>query len=257
MTFNTVGGPIPATELAIADDGEILLRSPAVFHGYYRNEEATRDAVDNDGWLHTGDAGYLDDDDNLIVIDRAKDVRRAPDGTQFSPAFIENKIKFSPYVEEAVVFGGDTSARPVITALITIDMGTVGAWAEREHISYTTYTDLAQKPAVYQLIADEVHRANRDLPEGVRIHRFLLLHKQLDPDDEEITRTRKVRRGVISERYGDLIDALYGDADSVTVRSTVTYQDGTTAERKIELTVMAMAGFTPADKRRRFAWSGR
>ncbi|HEX6197313.1 MAG TPA: AMP-binding protein [Jiangellaceae bacterium] len=257
VTFNTVGGPIPATELAIADDGEILLRSPAVFHGYYRNEEATRDAVDEDGWLHTGDAGYLDDDDSLIVIDRAKDVRRAPDGTQFSPAFIENKIKFSPYVEEAVVFGGDTSARPVITALITIDMGTVGAWAEREHISYTTYTDLAQKPAVYQLIADEVHRANRDLPESVRIHRFLLLHKQLDPDDEEITRTRKVRRGVISERYGELIDALYGDADSVTVRSTVTYQDGTTAERKIELTVMAMAGFTPADKRRRFAWSGR
>jgi long-chain acyl-CoA synthetase len=257
VTFNTVGGPIPATELAIADDGEILLRSPAVFQGYHRNEEATRSAVDEDGWLHTGDAGYLDNDDNLIVIDRAKDVRRAPDGTQFSPAFIENKIKFSPYVEEAVVFGGDASARPVITAMITIDMGTVGAWAEHEHISYTTYTDLAQKPSVYQLIGGEVHRANQDLPESVRIHRFLLLHKQLDPDDEEITRTRKVRRGVISERYGELIDALYGDADSVAVRSTVTYQDGTTAERKIELTVMAMAGFTPAGKRRRFAWSGR
>jgi long-chain acyl-CoA synthetase len=259
VTFNTVGGPIPATELAIADDGEILLRSPAVFQGYYRNEEASRDAIDQDRWLHTGDAGFVDENDHLVVIDRAKDVMRAPDGTQFSPAFIENKIKFSPYVEEVVAFGGDVagSARQFITAMITIDMRTVGAWAEREHLSYTTYTDLAQKPAVYQLIAEEVHRANQDLPESVRVRRFLLLHKQLDPDDEEITRTRKVRRGVISERYGELIEALYGDADSVTVRSTVTYQDGTTAERKIELAILTMDGFTPAPKRRRFAWSGR
>ena len=259
VSFNTVGGPIPATELAIADDGEILLRSPAVFQGYYRNEEASRDAIDQDGWLHTGDAGFVDENDNLVVIDRAKDVMRAPDGTQFSPAFIENKIKFSPYVEEVVAFGGDVagSARQFITAMITIDMRTVGAWAEREHLSYTTYTDLAQKPAVYQLIAEEVHRANQDLPESVRVRRFLLLHKQLDPDDEEITRTRKVRRGVIGERYGELIDALYGDADSVTVRSTVTYQDGTSAERKIELAILTMDGFTPAPKRRRFAWSGR
>jgi long-chain acyl-CoA synthetase len=259
VTFNTVGGPIPATELAIADDGEILLRSPAVFQGYYRNEEASRDAIDQDGWLHTGDAGFVDENDHLVVIDRAKDVMRAPDGTQFSPAFIENKIKFSPYVEEVVAFGGDVagSDRQFITAMIMIDMRTVGAWAEREHLSYTTYTDLAQKPAVYQLIAEEVHRANQDLPESVRVRRFLLLHKQLDPDDEEITRTRKVRRGVIGERYGELIDALYGDADSVTVRSTVTYQDGTSAERKIELAILTMAGFTPAPKRRRFAWSGR
>jgi long-chain acyl-CoA synthetase len=259
VTFNTVGGPIPATELAIADDGEILLRSPAVFQGYYRNEEASRDAIDQDGWLHTGDAGFVDENDHLVVIDRAKDVMRAPDGTQFSPAFIENKIKFSPYVEEVVAFGGDVagSDRQFITAMIMIDMRTVGAWAEREHLSYTTYTDLAQKPAVYQLIAEEVHRANQDLPESVRVRRFLLLHKQLDPDDEEITRTRKVRRGVISERYGELIEALYGDADSLTVRSTVTYQDGTTAERKIELAILTMDGFTPAPKRRRFAWSGR
>jgi long-chain acyl-CoA synthetase len=259
VAFNTVGGPIPATELAIADDGEILLRSPAVFQGYYRNEEAGREAVDEDGWLHTGDAGYVDQDDHLVVIDRAKDVMRTSDGTQFSPAFIENKIKFSAYVEEVVAFGGDVggSTGPFITTMITIDMRTVGAWAEREHLSYTTYTDLAQKPAVYQLIAEEVHRANQDLPDSIQVRRFLLLHKQLDPDDEEITRTRKVRRGVINERYGDLIEALYGDADSATVTSTVTYQDGTTAERKIELTILAMDGFTPAPKRRRFAWSGR
>ncbi|MFW6203464.1 MAG: AMP-binding protein [Actinomycetota bacterium] len=259
LRFNTVGGPIPATELAIADDGEILLRSPAVFQGYYRNEEASREAVDHDGWLHTGDAGYLDEHDHLVVIDRASDVMVAPDGTRFSPAFIENKLKFSPYVEEAVVFGGeaDGTPRPYIAAMITIDMQTVGAWAERSHLSYTTYTDLAQKPAVYQLIAEEVHHANQDLPESIRVRRFLLLHKQLDPDDEEITRTRKVRRGVIVERYGDLVDALYGDADSVSVTSTITYQDGTTAERTIALTILTMDGFTPATTRRGFAWSGR
>jgi long-chain acyl-CoA synthetase len=255
VKFNTVGTPIPATEAMIADDGEILLRSPAVFQGYYRNEEATKDAVDAAGWLHTGDAGYLDDDRHIVVIDRAKDVLAAPDGTRFSPAFIENKIKFSPYVEEAVVFGGED--RPSINAMITIDMQTVGAWAEREHLSYTTYTDLAQKPAVYQLIAEEVDRANEDLPESIRVRRFLLLHKQLDPDDEEITRTRKVRRGVINERYGELIEALYGDEDQVTVTSMITYQDGSTTERRIELKITSMERFTPAPQRRRFAWSGR
>jgi long-chain acyl-CoA synthetase len=255
IKFSTVGGPIPGTDLTVAGDGEILLRAPAVFHGYYRNEEDTREALDADGWLHTGDAGYLDADDHLVVIDRAKDVLEAADGTRFSPAFIENKIKFSPYVEEAVVFGGED--RPFITAMVTIDMQTVGAWAEREHLSYTTYTDLAQKPAVYEMLTEEVHRANQDLPESIRVHRFLLLHKQLDPDDEEITRTRKVRRGVINERYGELIDALYADVDTVTVTSTVTYQDGTTIDRKIALAIQSMVGFTPSAKRRRFAWSGR
>jgi long-chain acyl-CoA synthetase len=256
VKFNTVGTPIPATEIMVAADGEILLRSPAVFQGYYRNEEASRSAVDDSGWLHTGDAGYLDDDDHLVVIDRAKDVMVAPDGTRFSPAFIENKIKFSPYVEEAVVFGGETGGvtRPYLTAMITIDMQTVGAWAEKAHLSYTTYTDLAQKRAVYQLVAEQIHDANQDLPVSIQIRRFLLLHKQLDPDDEEITRTRKVRRGLINERYGPLIEALYGDADSVAVSSTITYQDGAVAERTIGLTVYSMDDFTPPPRRRRFAW---
>jgi long-chain acyl-CoA synthetase len=259
VRFHTVGLPIPATEVRVAEDGEILLRSPAVFQGYYRNEEATRRALETDGWLHTGDAGYLDDDGHLVVIDRASDVMRAPDGTRFSPAFIENKVKFSPYVDEAVVFGGDAggSDRPYLTAMITIDLQTVGAWAERQHLSYTTYTDLAEKPAVYRLIAEEVDRANRDLPGSIRIRRFLLLHKQLDPDDEEITRTRKVRRGLITQRYGDLIAALYGDADSVAVTSTVTYQDGTSTQRTIRLAVWSMDGFTPAPGRREFAWHRR
>ena len=268
VRFNTVGTPIPATELKIADDGEILLRSPAVFQGYYRNEEASREAVDAEGWLHTGDAGYLESRgsgpggvggsspprqtvDHLVVIDRAKDVMQAPDGTRFSPAFIENKIKFSPYVEEAVVFGGSehsggseplgTPRRSYITAMVTIDMHTVGAWAEREHISYTTYTDLAQKPAVYELLAEEVHRANQDLPESIRVHRSLLLHKQLDPDDEEITRTRKVRRGYIAQKYAALIDALYSDRDHLTVEAQVTYEDGRTARIRADVQIREVA----------------
>jgi long-chain acyl-CoA synthetase len=251
VRFATVGTPIPGTELGIAENGEILLRSPAVFEGYYENPEATREALDADGWLHTGDAGYLEEG-HLVVIDRAKDVMEMADGTRFSPAFIENKLKFSPYVEEAVVFGGEW---PYVAAIITIDAQTVGTWAEREHLGYTTYTDLAQKPEVYQLVADDVEQANQDLPEGARVRRFVLLHKQLDPDDEEITRTRKVRRRTINRRYGQIIEALYGDEDQVRVATTITYQDGSTAEREIALRIMSMDAFTPSDERRRHAWS--
>jgi long-chain acyl-CoA synthetase len=253
IRFNTVGLPIPGTELKIADDGEILLRSPAVFKGFFRNDEATTEAL-RDGWLHTGDAGYLEDDGHLVVIDRAKDVMEARDGTLFSPAFVENKLKFSQHVEEAVVFGG--AERPYVTAMISIDGETVGTWAEREHISYTTYTDLAQKPEVYELIEQAVRRANKDLPESVRVRRFLLLHKQLDADDEELTRTRKVRRTTISDRYGGIIEALYSDAPSVTVTSVVTYQDGTRAEREISLRIEAVDGAAPPRARRRRALAG-
>jgi long-chain acyl-CoA synthetase len=239
VRFNTVGTPLPGTELEIADDGEIRLRSPAVFAGYFRDEGATNDAVD-EGWLCTGDAGYLDDDGQLVVIDRAKDVMQARDGTPFSPGFVETKLKFSPYVQEAVVFGGD---RPYVTAMVSIDMANVGTWAERNSISYTTYTDLAQKQRVYELIGEAIARANEDLPESVRVSRYVLLHKELDADDEELTRTRKVRRGTINERYAPIVDALYDEgADSVVVRAAVTYQDGSRVERELDLRIQAMNG---------------
>lgn len=268
IRFSTVGVPIPGTDLRIADDGEILLRSPAVFQGYYRNDEDTAAALDAEGWLHTGDAGYLDDG-HLVVIDRAKDVVESSDGTRFSPAFIENKLKFSPFVEEAVVFAGPTAGggdragddredRSAITAMLTIDPQTVGTWAEQRHLGYTTYTDLAGKAEVYDLIAEEVDRANADLPEAVRVRRFVLLHKQLDPDDDEITRTRKVRRRTINERYGEIIEALYADADAITVTSVVTYQDGSRVERRINLRLLSMDEFTPQPtKGRRLVWSAR
>ncbi len=255
VAFHTVGEPNPGTEMQLTQDGEILLRSPAVFLGYYLNPEATTEALDSEGWLHTGDAGFLEENDHLVVIDRAKDVMHLPDGTAFSPAFIENKLKFSQFVEEAVVFGGN---EPFVAAIVTIDGETTGTWAEQEHLGYTTYTDLAQKDETYDLVAEDVHRANRDLPEAARVKRFLLLHKQLDPDDEEITRTRKVRRGVIQDRYDELIAALYDTSrDSVRVVTTITYQDGTTADREVDLRIVSMDRFTPSGARRRYAWSRR
>ncbi len=225
VKFQTVGVPVPGTEIRIADNGEILTKSPAVFIGYYKNPEATAETL-VDGWLHSGDAGYLDADGHLIVIDRAKDVMTLHDGTKFSPQFLENKLKWSPYVREAVVFGGDW---PFVTALVTIDFANAGKWAEKRQLAYTTFTDLSQKPEVYALVRDHVARINADLPEAARIQRFLLLHKELDADDAELTRTRKVRRGFIAERYKTLVDALYGDRDAVAIETVITYQDGRTA----------------------------
>jgi long-chain acyl-CoA synthetase len=253
VRFHTVGVPIPGTELRIADDGEILLRSASVFRRYLRDPQATARAKTADGWLHTGDAGYLDDGE-LVVIDRLADVLTLPDDSQFSSAFIENKLKFSPYVEEAVSFHGSAG----ITAIVCIDPRVVGAWAERTRVGYTTYTDLAGKPEVAQLLAEEVARANADLPEPIQVRRFVLLHKQLDPDDDEITRTRKVRRGVVGGRYAAIIAALdRGDA-SVGVHTTVTYQDGTRTERTITLKVLEPVSQQSLARRpSRPVWSGR
>jgi long-chain acyl-CoA synthetase len=238
IKFQTVGRPLPETEVRIAEGGEILTRSPAVFGGYYGNAEATAETLD-DGWLRSGDAGYLDEDGHLVVIDRAKDVMTLADGTTFSPQFIENKLKFCPYVREAVVFGGD---HPFVAAMVAIDLANAGTWAERRHLAYTTFTDLAQKPAVYDLISAHVEEVNQDLPSAARIRRFLLLHKELDADDAELTRTRKVRRGYIAERYRDIIDALYSDRGAVTVDSEISYQDGRTARVRHELRIASPGG---------------
>lgn len=238
INFQSVGIPIPETELRIADSGEILLKSPAVFSGYYKRPDQTAEAL-TDGWLHTGDAGYLDNNGHLIVIDRAKDVMTLADGTKFSPQFIENKLKFSPYVKEAVVFGGDW---PFVTAMINIDMDNVGKWAEQRQLAYTTYMDLAQKPEVYALVRQQVERANADLPAAARIRRFLLLHKELDADDAELTRTRKVRRRYVAQRYEDIVAALYGPDDHLDVDTTITYQDGRTAQIKTRLKIETLDG---------------
>ena len=257
IAFNTVGKPIPGTDLRISDGGEVLLRSASVFRGYHKNPEAAAEAVDSGGWLHTGDAGYLDDRGHLVVIDRVNDVLAAPDGSRYSSAFIENKLKFSPYTEEAVVFGPEEAGQGM-TAMIIIDPGTVGSWAEHERLSYTTFTDLAAKSEVYDLIAEETIRANEDLPEAIRVQRFVLLHKQLDPDDDEITRTRKVRRNVIHERYGDIIAALRRGDESVAIRSKVAYQDGTSIVRELDLKIFDLTTYEiPHGRGRRPVWSSR
>ena len=219
----TVGRPCPGIEVKIADRGEVLIKSAGVFKGYFKADDVTREVIDAEGWFHTGDAGFLDPRGHLVIIDRAKDVGALADGTPFAPQFIENKLKFSPYIREAVAFGHE---RPFVAAMIAIDPSTVGNWAERRGLAYTSYMDLSQKAEVCQLVREEIARGNATLPEASRIRRFLLLTKDLEADDAEITRTRKVRRRFIAEKYGAVIDAFYAGKDEVELTTTITYEDG-------------------------------
>jgi len=219
----TAGRPCAGIDVRIAERGEVLVKSAGIFRGYLKNEEATREVIDEDGWFHTGDAGFIDPRGHLVIIDRAKDVGALVDGTPFAPQFIENKLKFSPYIREAVAFG---HARPFVAAMIAIDPNTVGNWAERRGLPYTSYTDLSQKPEVRELIRDEVRKCNATLPDVTKVRRFLLLTKDLDADDAEVTRTRKVRRGYVAEKYATVIDAFYGGRDEVELTTTITYEDG-------------------------------
>jgi long-chain acyl-CoA synthetase len=242
VRLDSVGTAIPGVELKISEQGEVLFRSPGVFQGYYKNPEATAQMIEA-GWMRSGDAGFLDAAGHLKIIDRVKDVTRLATGTIFAPKYLENKLKFSPYVKEAVCVGQD---RPYVTALINIDLTAVGNWAERRNIAYTSYTDLSQKPEVAELIRLEVERVNTSLLEDAvlrdaQIRKFLILHKELDPDDEEITRTRKVRRGYIAQKYATLIDALYGDQDHVPVEARVTYEDGRMATVRADVRICQIA----------------
>ncbi len=219
----TAGRPCPGIEVRIGERGEVLIKSVGVFKGYFKAEEATREVVDPDGWFHTGDAGFLDPRGHLVIIDRAKDVGATADGTPFAPQFIENKLKFSPYIREAVAFGHE---RPFVAAMVAIDLNTVGNWAERRGIPYTSYMDLSQKPEVRDLIRDEIAKGNATLPDSTKVRRFLLLTKDLEADDAEMTRTRKVRRRFIAEKYAPVVDAFYSAKDEVELATTITYEDG-------------------------------
>jgi len=222
IRLDTVGQPLPGIEFKLSDTGELLSRGPTIFKGYYKNPEATAEAL-RDGWFHSGDAALIEDDGHIIIIDRMSDVMKLGDGSKFSPQLIENKLRFSPYILDAVVIGQE---KPYITAMIAIDMPNVGKWAENNQIPYTTFTDISQKEETYDLIAQEVAKTNESLPKVAKIKRFVLLYKELDADDDELTRTRKVRRKFVAERYKDLIDALYGDQEKLTVEADIRYQDG-------------------------------
>lgn len=240
VNFDSVGKPIPETEIIISEEGEILSRSPSVFRGYYKNDEATEETL-LEGWLHSGDAGMFTEDGHLVVIDRVKDVMKMIDGTMFSPQFIENKLKFSPYIKEAVCIGHE---RPYIATIINIDMPIVGKWAEKNRIGYTTYTDLSSKPEVYDLIQGEAMKVNRDLVrinKASIIRKFVLLYKELDADDDELTRTKKVRRGFIGERYSDVIEAMYTDSADIPIDTSIKYQDGRTARIKTNVIIREMS----------------
>ncbi|AEB12043.1 long-chain fatty acid--CoA ligase [Marinithermus hydrothermalis] len=234
VRYDTVGKPIPGTEVKISESGEILSRSDAVCAGYYKRPDATAELLEG-GWLHSGDAGYLTEDGHLVVIDRVSDVMHTAGGEMFSPQFIENKLKFSPYIKEAVVFG---NARPYLTAFINIDPQTVGKWAEDRGLAYTTYMDLSQKPEVAELVRSEVIKVNEDLPEALRLRRFVLLYKLLDADDDELTRTGKVRRKFVAEKYRPLVEALYSEAQTVRVEAEFKYQDGSIQRVETEVAII-------------------
>lgn len=225
---DTVGPPVRGVEIRVAENGEIQVRSPGLFKEYYRNPTSTAESFTQDGWYHTGDAGYLDTDGQLKIIDRAKDVGKLADGSLFAPKYIENKLKFFPFVKEAVAFG---DGQKEVCAFINIDLEAVGNWAERRNLPYAGYTDLAAKPEVYALIRDCVAQVNDDLANdpklaGSRISAFLILHKELDPDDDELTRTRKVRRGFIAQKYKVLVDALFSGLDRQFIETEVKFEDG-------------------------------
>ena len=246
---DTVGVPSPDVEIRLGDSGEVFYRSPGTFASYYRNDEATAETKDAEGWVATGDAGFFEPDSgHLRIIDRAKDVGKLASGAMFAPKYVENKLKFFPNVLEAVAFG---DGRDYCTAFVNIDLEAVGNWAERNQIAYASYQELAGHPRVYEAVQEHVEEVNRSIADDpmlsqCQIKRFLVLHKELDADDGELTRTRKVRRRIIAEKYGGLIDALYDGSDSVYVETEVTYEDGRKGMIKATLEIRDAETYEPA-----------
>lgn len=244
---DTVGVPAPGVDVKIAENGEVIYRGPGVFHSYYKNEQSTRETKNAEGWVFTGDAGYFAENGHLKIIDRIKDVGRFNDGSMFAPKYIENKLKFFPHIKEAVAFGHE---KDYCTAFINIDLEAVGNWAERNNVPYASYQELAGHPHVYQMMLKSIEEVNRSLASdkllaNSQIHRFLILHKELDPDDGELTRTRKVRRRIIAEKYGVLIDALYNGSTACFIRTEVTFEDGRKGAIEANLNLMDVPTFTP------------
>ncbi|MBX3686254.1 MAG: AMP-binding protein [Rhodocyclaceae bacterium] len=247
IKLDSVGVPAPYVEVKLADNGEILVKGPMLLKAYYKRPDATAESLNAEGYFMTGDAGFFDEDGHLLIIDRAKDVGKLNDESMFAPNFIENKIKFFQFIKEAVVFGNQ---RDFVTAFINIDLEAVGNWAERKGMAYSGYTDLAGQDAVYELIRDCIEKVNADLASdarmsGSQIKRFLILHKELDADDGELTRTRKVRRNFIADRYAVLVDALYGGKPSCYIETQVKYEDGREGKISADLRIEDVKTFAP------------
>jgi long-chain acyl-CoA synthetase len=234
IKFDTVGKPIPETEVKITPEGEIISKSPSVFIGYYKMPEETAKTL-RDGWLHSGDTGFIDAEGHLVVFDRTKDVMTLNDGTKFAPQFLETRLKFSPYIRDVWAIGDN---KPYVTVVICIDYGVVGNWAETRNIAYTSYPELSQMPEVYDLVQKEVIKMNHDLPPIARVKKFVNLYKEFDADDDELTRTRKLRRAFVEERYKDIVNGLYSDTQSVHMDTNITYEDGRVIHIKTDLKVL-------------------
>jgi len=233
IRLDTVGVPLPEIKVQTTDTGELLIRGDTVFKGYYKNPQATAKTIRN-GWFYSGDAAIIDDDGHVVIIDRMADVMKLADGSRFSPQLIENKLKFSPFIMDAVVIGQE---KPYIAAMISIDAGNVGKWAENHQIAYTTFADLSQKNEIYDLIAEEIAKTNASLPRVAQVRKFILLYKELDADDEELTRTRKVRRKFVLQRYAQLVDGLYGDRETLAIEADIRYKDGTAYRMKTQVRI--------------------
>jgi len=223
IKYETCGPPMPGVEIRLSQDGEIMIKGENIFSGYYKNLEATQEKI-REGWYYTGDFGYIDEDRHLVVIDRMEDLKELKGGRKFSPQFAEIRLRFCPYIKDALVVGGVDKDQ--VTAIINIDLDNVGRWAEANRIPYTTFTDLSQKPEVVELVKKDIQRINKFLPEWSRIRKFVNLHKEFDADEAELTRTRKLRRTFVESRYSDLITALYGKDMDYNVEASVTYRDG-------------------------------
>ena len=237
---DTVGVPAPGVELKVTEEGEVIYKSPGVFAGYYKNDAATKETKTDDGWVRTGDAGFIDSRGHLKIIDRAKDVGCLKNGAVFAPKYIENKLKFFPHIKEAVAFGND---KAYAAAFINIDLEAVGSWAERQGIPYASYQELAARPEVCQMVSESVEKVNQDLAKDAQLSasqlkRFLILPKELDADDGELTRTRKVRRAFISDRYDVLIEALYSDQNECHIDTEVKFEDGRKGKLSADLKIL-------------------
>lgn len=256
IKFESLGRPLPGAAVKISPEGEILLTSPGLFLGYHKDPRATEEAihVDEEGvrWFRTGDAGYIDEDGHLIYLDRVKDMIELGTGDRYSPQYIEGRLKFSPYISHAMTIGDQEKG--YVTAIITIDFDNVGRWAEKHGLAYTTYTDLSQKPEVYALIREDVEKVNRTLPPPARVRKFVLLHKEFDADEGEMTRTRKLRRRFLTERYAEIVRALYNDQREVHVRATVKYRDGREGIIDTMLRIESLDGRQDAGGRKPEVW---
>jgi len=237
IRFDSVGQVIPGFHLRIADNGEILIKGDGVFQGYYKMPDVTAETL-TDGWFHTGDAGHIDDDGHLIYLDRVNELGELAGGHKYAPQYIESRLRFSPYIKDAMTLGGKD--RENVTAMINIDFENCGRWAESNHVPYTTFTDLSQKPEIINLVSKDIERVNKSIPAFSRIKTFANLHKELDPDEAELTRTRKLRRGFLEERYGGLIGAIFNNQPEFEAEAQITYRDGRKGTIKTIVKINAM-----------------